>query len=183
MFGSRDPHLRSEQPVGAVVLGFGAGEDIGQRRARLGLRQRHRAGEPAGQHRLQKRLDQLGCAEPGQQVGIGHGEHQIAGGAHVGRREPCEAGLGHGDGQLRAAQSLIHRHCEQIGLGEGVPRLLHLGNDRDLFAVEGRLVGVARFVVRREVATRELLAQVEYRVERLARMLGESLSVRQLVNA
>ena len=149
-----DPHLGSEQPIGAVVLRLGTGQDVGQRRARLGLRQRHRAGEPARQHRLEEGLDLILRAELGQQVGVGHGQHEVARRADVGRGEPGECGFCHGGRQLRAPEALVHRHAHQVGLGEGVPSLLDLTDDGDRFSVETRLVRVALLVVRREVPGR-----------------------------
>ena len=59
VFGAGDPHLRAEQPVGAVVAWLGPGEDVGQRRAGLRLGERHRAGEAAGEHRLDEAFDLL----------------------------------------------------------------------------------------------------------------------------
>ena len=140
VLGARDPHLRPEQPVRAVVPRLGAGEDVGQRRARLRLRQRHRAGEPACQHRPDVRVDLLVGAELGQQVGVGDRQHQIARRADVGGGDPREPGLRHAHRQLRAADALVGAHADQIGVGERVERLLDLVDDRDAGAVEGRLV-------------------------------------------
>ena len=67
-----DPHLGSEEPIGAVVLRFGtAVSDVGQRRARLGSPTGHIVPEnrPA-QHRLDEGVDLLLGAEFGQQVGV-----------------------------------------------------------------------------------------------------------------
>ena len=96
--------------------------------------------------------------------------------------EPGEAGFGHSHGQLRAADGLVHPHADQIGLGERVEGFLDLGDDSHLLAVEGRLVGIALLVVRREVPCRQLLAQVEHTVERFAGMLGEPLPLGELVD-
>ena len=148
----------------------------------LRLRQRHRPGEPARQHRPQEGVDLLGGAELREQVGVGDGEHQVSGGADVGRREPGEAGLGDGHRQLRATELAVHRHADQVRLGERVQRLLDFTDDGDLLAVEARLLCVALLVVRREVPRGQLLAQIQHAVEGLARMLGEAVPLRQLID-
>ena len=122
-------------------------------------------------------------AELGQQVGVGDGQHEVAGRADVGRGEPGEGGFCHGGRQLRAAEALVHPHADQVGLGKGVPSLLDLADDGDRFSVETRLVRVALLVVRREVPGRQLLAQIEDAVEGFAGVFGEPLPFRQLVDA
>ena len=114
----------------------------------------------------------------GQQVGVAHGQHRVGRRADVGRREPGECGLRHRRPAAARRRAVLHGHREQAGLGERVQRLLDLRDDRDLLAVERRLVRVALLVVRREVPRRDLLAQVEHGVERLARVLGEPLALR-----
>ncbi len=182
VFGTRYPHLGSEQPVAAVGLRFGAGGDVGQRRPGLGFRERHGAGEATGQHRCDEGVDLFGCAERGQQVGVGHAQHQISGGADVGGGEPGEGGLGHRYRQLRAAELLPHRHRDQVGLRDRVERLFDLGDDVDPVAVEGGFLGVALFVVVGEVAGGQLLTQVQHRLEGVTGVLGEPLLFGQFVD-
>ena len=66
----------------------------------------------------------------------------------------------------------------QVGLGELLQRGLDLRDQLHLLAVEGRLLGVALAVVRREVLGRELLAQRQQGVVRLAVVLGEARRAR-----
>ena len=183
VLGAGDPHLGAEQPVGAVVLWFGAGEDVGQRRARLGLRQRHRAGEPARQHRLEEGLDLLLRAELGQQVGVGHGQHEVARGADVGRREPGEAGVGHRGGSCAPPRSWSIAMAIRSAAANASHASLTSGITVTVLAVEARLVRVALLVVRREVPGGQLLAQVQDAVEGLAGVFGEPFSFGQLVDA
>ena len=68
--------------------------------------------------------------------------------------------------------------AEQVGLGERLQRCLDLRDQLHRLAVEGRLLGVALAVVRREVLGRELLAQLQHGVERLAGVLGEARAAR-----
>ena len=136
VFGTRDPHLGSEQPVGAVISWLGPSGDIGERRSRGRLRQRHGPGESARQHRLDEGFDLLISTELGEQIGVGDRQHQIARRTDVGGREPREAGLGNSRGQLRATECVIHAHAEQIGRGDGVEGLLHLGDHGDRGSVE-----------------------------------------------
>ena len=182
MLGAGDPHLRAEQPVGAVVSGFGAGGDVGQRRAGLRLRERHRAREAAGEHRLDEGVDLLVGAELGDQVGVGDGQHQVAGGADVGREIYAKPACATAPEAVRRRGS---RPCGQpirSACGERVERLLDLADDGDAGAVEGRLVGVALLVVRGEVLLGQLLAEVQHAVERLAGVLGEAAALGQLVD-
>ena len=182
VFGTRNPHLGSEQPVGAVVTRFGPGRDIGQRRSGRGLRQRHGAGEPARQHRLDERLDLLAGAELGEQIGVGDSQHQIARRADIGSRQPREAGLGDGRRQLRTAQGVVHTHAQQARGRDGVEGLLHLGDHGDRGSVERRLVLIALLVVRCEVAGGQFLEQVEHIGEGFAGVLGEPGPLRQFVD-
>jgi len=58
-----------------------------------------------------------------------------------------------------------------------------LADDGDGFPVESRLVRVALLVVRREVAGRQLLAQIEDTVEGFAGVPGEPITFGQLIDA
>ena len=86
------------------------------------------------------------------------------------------------DRQLRPAQLAVHRHADEVCLGERVQRFLDLGDDGDLLAVELRFFCVALLVVRCEISSRQLLAQIQHAVERLAGMLGEAIPLRQLID-
>ena len=68
----------------------------------------------------------------------------------------------------------------QVGLGELLQRGLDLRDQPHLLAVEGRLLGVALAVVRREVLGGDLLAQRQQGVVRLAVVLGEARALAQL---
>ena len=118
-----DPHLVAGQPVGAVVLGLGPRGDVGQRRAGLRLRQRHRAEPAALELGPDVGVDLLLAAVGEQQAGVAHREERIGRRADVGRLEPGEHGLADGVRQLHAAVLLVERAGHQPGVGEHLQRL------------------------------------------------------------
>ncbi len=67
-------------------------------------------------------------------------------------------------------------------LAKAVNASLTSGMTVTVGAVEARLVRVALLVVRREIARRQLLTQLQHAVERLAGMFGEPLPLGQLVD-
>ena len=77
-------------------------------------------------------------------------------------------------GQLHAADLVVHAGTEQPALGEPAQRRGDLVVQDDAAVDELRLLAVVAAVVRREVAGRDLLGQVEDGVEGLAGVLGEA---------
>ena len=174
-----DPHLVAGQPVAAVVLGLGPRGDVGQRRAGLRLRQRHRAEPAALELRSHVGVDLLLAAVGEQQPRVAHGEERVGRRADVGRLEPGEHRLPDGVRQLHAAVLLVEGAGHQPGVGEHLQRLGHLRDQLDLAVDHPRLVLVGLAVVRREVLGGDLLGEVEDRVEGLAGVLGEPRALGQ----
>jgi hypothetical protein len=118
-----------------------------------------------------------------QQPRVAHGEERVGRRPDVGRLEPREHGLADDVRQLHAAVLLVELPGHQPGLDEDVERLLHLGDEHGLPVDHPGLVLVGRAVVRREVLGRDLLGQVEHRVEGLPGVLGVARSLHQVLHA
>ncbi|MNJ53646.1 hypothetical protein D3C77_490480 [compost metagenome] len=68
---------------------------------------------------------------------------------------------------------------EKASLGKGIPGRLGLGDQVDLFAVEGRLLRIAFLVVRGEVLGGDTVGGLQGGVEHLAVMLGIARTLQQ----
>jgi len=189
VFAGRDPHLVARQPVAraervgfeAVAVRHGARRDIGQRRAGLRLRERHRAG-PAARQLVEREhlLLQYGAVFE-QQVGVADREHARAD-ADRGHGEEAVGRRLHRVRQLHAAELVVLRGAQHARGGIGFMRLVgRLGQDH-LLAVEARLLDVHRPVERRVLLARDAFAGVEYRVEGFARMVGKARPAGQLLD-
>ena len=174
-----DPHLVAGQPVGAVVLGLGTRGDVGERRARLRLGQRHRAEPAALELRPHVGVDLLLAAVREQQPGVAHRQERIGRRPDVGGLEPGERRLPDGMRQLHAAVLLVERAGHQPGVGEHLQCLRDLRDHLDLAVDEPGLVLVGLPVVRGEVIGGDLLGELEHRVEGLAGVLGEPWALGQ----
>ena len=181
-----DPHLVAEQPVAGserrIAIGLRARRDVGQRRARLRLRQAHRAGKPAGEHRSHECVDLRGRAVRKQQVRIGGREQRIPGAADVRREHVRETGLVDGGRQLHAAELVVLGGSQQPRFSERVEGRLRFRDQVDALAVELGLLDVALAAMRQEDLGRDALRRIERRVEGLTRVIGKSRPVAQRGN-
>ena len=164
----RDPHLVSEEPVGAVLLGLGAGGDVGQGTTGLRFGQAHGAGETPLDHGAHEGVDLFLSAVLQDQGGIARGQGRVGRSTQVRGLEPGGARRGDHARDLRAAHGLGHTEGGQAGLGVDLQRLFHLGDDVDAFTVEVRFLGVARLVVWGEVVGGHAFGQFQGAVEGFA---------------
>lgn len=174
-----DPHLVPEEAVRPVLLPLGPRAHIGERRSRLRLREAHRAQEAALHHGAHVGVDLLLRAVREDEVGVAHREERVRGRADVRGLEPGEARVGDHRRQLSAAHLVVHGARDEPRLPEDPERLLHLGDDVNPLPVEGGLLRVVLLVVRGEVPRRDLLAQLERRVEGLSGVVRVPLAGRE----
>lgn len=78
---------------------------------------------------------------------------------------------------------MVHADRQEVSLGEGVERLFDFRVDRDPLSIEGGFVGVVLLVVRREVASGEVLAEIQQAGEGLPGMLPEPFPRGQSIDA
>lgn len=174
-----DEDLVALEPVGAVACGFGAGADVGQRRAGMGLGQGHGAEVAALDHRLQEQALLFVAAEALDQVGRAHGQERVGRGASVGGLEVGEAGLRYQAGQLHAADFEVAVGVEKACFEEGVYGRFHLRDQLGTAVHVARLVFIALAVVRGEVLFGNGAGGGQRRVEGLAAVLGEARALGQ----
>ncbi|MNG95613.1 hypothetical protein D3C79_546530 [compost metagenome] len=167
------------EPVAAVACWFGAGTDVGQRRAGVGFGQRHGAEVAALDHRLQEQALLLFSAEALDQVGRAHGQEWVGRGASVGGLEVGEAGLRDQAGQLHAAHFEIAVGVEETGFEEGVDGGLHFGDQLRAAVHVAWLVFVGLAVVRGEILFGDGAGGGQCRIEGFTAVLGEARALGQ----
>ncbi|MBU8977949.1 SDR family NAD(P)-dependent oxidoreductase [Lysobacter sp. MMG2] len=172
VLAARDPHLAAAQavlrPQRRLALVIRARDDVGQRGARLGFGQAHRAEEATLHLRPHERLDLCRGAVGPEQVRVADGEERVGRGGHVRGQAIGEAGLLDDQRQLHAAQAVVLPRGHQPGFAERAQRLADFRNDVDRAAVQVRFVLVALLVVRGEQFGGDLLVGIQSSVEGLA---------------
>ena len=180
MLAIADPHLVAGEAIAgpewiiAMVraVGHGSRHDVGQARARLRLRQTHRA-EPLALELVEReRCDLCRRAVHQQQVGIARRQHAPA-------TEP-DAGLGeehvccqvHHVGQLHAAEFVVLRSREHAALDVGAGGVVAALRQHDVAIDDLRLLHVHQAIERRELLRRDALARVEHGLEGGAAVVG-----------
>ncbi|MOA11105.1 hypothetical protein D3C78_1310260 [compost metagenome] len=116
MVATGNEDLVATQAIATITGGLGAGANVGQRRASMGLGQGHGAEEAAFDHRLQKQALLLVSAEALDQVGRAHGQERVGGSPGVGGLEVSKACLRKQGRQLHAASFEVAAGVEKAGL-------------------------------------------------------------------
>ena len=177
----RYPHLAAAQAVAGAqrIVAFrtwavrlGAGGDLRQAGAGLGLRQAHGAEPAPFDLRPREGVDLGGRAEARDQPRVGGGQHRIGDGREVGGGELGEGGGRHRLGQAETAQVLGEAGGEQAELGVLSQRLADLGQHVDAGLVQIRLDLVGLLVGRQEGVLRQPFGEVEDGIEQVAAVLA-----------
>ena len=170
------PYKPIARPERARAVGFGAGRDVGERGARLRLGEAHGPHRASRQHRSHERIDLgLGTVSE-QQVGVADREQRIARGRGVRGAEPGEGRLVDDHRQLHAAQLVVAGRGEQPCIGKCSERRLDLRQQPDALAVDDRFLEIRFAPVRKKALHGDPLGGGKHRIERLARVIGESRS-------
>jgi hypothetical protein len=111
-----------------------------------------------------------------QQVGVADREQRIARGRGVRGAEPGERRLVDDHRQLHAAQLVVAGRGEQPCIGKCSERRLDLRQQPDALAVDDRFLEIRSAPVRKEALDGYPLRGGKHRIERLARVIGESRS-------
>ena len=144
---------------------------VTERGADVRLGQAHHSEEPALSQRRPEPVEDGGVGVCGQQVQRGDAQHRITRRRGVRGLEPHEAGSLDGLRQVHPAEVAAQSGSREAGLVEGVEGVLDLGDDVHAGAVEGRLILIAQGVVGCELAGRQLLREVQERIEGLPRVV------------
>ena len=161
VLAARDPHLAAIQAVArterARAIRFRARRDVGERGARLRLREAHRPHGVARQHGPHERIDLGPRAVCQQQVGIADREQRVTRGRDVCGAEPGECRLVHHHWQLHAAQLVVAGCGQQPRIGECGERRLDLRQQPHMLAVETRFLEIRLAPMRQEALDRDAL--------------------------
>ena len=169
-----DPHLVTDHVVRAVGLRMGDTAHVRQRRPGLGLRQAHRAEEPALEHGTHEPLLLLVAPEGAEEVGRARGEQRVRGRRRVGGVEDAHHRLRHHVGQAEAAV-LLGKRCGQVAaLDEGLQRHADRVDQMHALSIPSRLALVDGRGVALERRFGEAQRGTDHRVEGGARMARET---------
>ena len=157
-----------------------AGRDFGERRARLRLRQRHRAEVAAFDHRLEPRRPLLCRSENGEQVRRALRQERIARRGTVRGTEDELRRDGHHVWQLHATDLGVVADAHETGAHERVDRRLQRRRRHDVVPGRRRFVGVEVGCDRGENVARDLVRRVDDRDERRDVVLGVARARREL---
>ncbi|MNQ74530.1 hypothetical protein D3C85_892890 [compost metagenome] len=179
MVAAGDEHFLPEHTIRAVSHGPGTGPQVAQRRALAGFGEGHGATETPLQHGCEKALAQFSAGKTLDQVGGTNTEEGVGDRGDVGGIEIGHAGAQQHFGQLQAAVGVIMVCRQKTRLGKGIPRRLGFRDQRDVFAIEGRLVGIALVVMRGKIVGGKLARGIESGIEHGTVMLGVTRTLQQ----
>ncbi len=174
-----DEHLLAEHAVAAICCRARGGADVAEGRALTRLGQGHGSAVAAVQHRRQEALAQRIAGEALDQVGGADGQEGIAGSRNVGGAEVRNAAAQDDFRQLQATVFGVVVRGVEAGFGQSIPGGFGFRNQGDLFAVEGRLVGIAFLVVRSKKFGSDAAGGFQRGVEDGAVVLGVARALQQ----